>query len=88
MYSRCRAFKILIVLFTDPDDYVLSDNARVNLTSLGETECINITVVNDDVREINETLFLRPMSTNSRDMVTGVNFTLVVLDDGDGENTL
>jgi len=44
-------------------------------------------VVNDDVREINETLFLRPMSTNSRDMVTGVNFTLVVLDDGDGEDT-
>ena len=67
---------------------MLGDNARVNLTSLGETECINITVVTDDVREINETLFLRPMSTNSRDMVTGVNFTLVVLDDGDGENTL
>ena len=53
------------MLITDPDDYVLSDDARVNLTSLGQTECINITVVNDDVRESNETLFLRPVSTIS-----------------------
>ena len=76
------------MLITDPDDYVLSDDARVNLTSLGQTECVNITVVNDDVRESNETLFLRPVSTISRDMVTGVNFTLVILDDGDGEDAL
>ena len=57
----------------------------MELTNLGVAYCINISVINDDVRETNETFFLTPLPMISRDEVVGGPFIIVIIDDGDGE---
>ena len=58
----------------------------MELIRLGVSQCINITVVNDDVRESNETATIIPLPLVSRDEIVGEPFIIVITDDGDGEN--
>jgi hypothetical protein len=55
----------------------------VELIRLGVSQCINITVVNDDVRESNETATIIPLPLVSRDEIVGEPFIIVITDDGD-----
>lgn len=65
---------------------MLSSNGRIVLTALGVAQCINVTVINDDVREPDEMVVLKAEPQNPRDEVVGVGeFTVVIMDDGDGE---
>ena len=65
---------------------MLSSNGRIVLTALGVAQCINVTVINDDVREPDEMVVLKAEPQNPRDEVVGVGkFTIVIMDDGDGE---
>ena len=58
----------------------------MELIRLGVSQCINITVVNDDVRESNETATIIPLPLASRDEIVGEHFIIIIIDDGDGEN--
>ena len=51
-------------------------------------ECINVSVVNDDVRESNETATIIASPLFSRDEVVGGPFIIVLIDDGDGESSM
>ena len=72
-------------LYIDFSDFMLSSNGRLVLTALGETQCSDFMVVNDDVREPNETAILTPMV--SGDLIHGdvTNFKILINDDGDSE---
>lgn len=71
---------------TGLEDYIVTLNGAIVLPALGVIQCINVTVINDDVREPNETLILQPEPYNPLDEVVGVEqFTIVIIDDGDGE---
>lgn len=68
------------------EDFRLSSNGAIVLMALGDTQCINVTVTNDDVREPNEMVVLKAEPQNPLDEVIGVGeFTVVIMDDGDGE---
>ena len=49
-------------------------------------KCINVTIKNDDIREMDDTLLLQPVPMQSQDTVTGGIFTITIRNDGDGEN--
>ena len=95
-YSDCAikcarfSFKVCILhsllLFSDPNkDFVVGPSTTIELTELGSRQCINISIVNDDLRERNETFIVTPVPLDSDDVVVGGPFTAVILDDGDGE---
>ena len=73
-------------VFTDYDDFVLSSGGTVVLTAEEPVQCINISVVNDDVREFNETASLVIIPQDPVDQVAEGNFTMIIIvDDGDGK---
>ena len=72
--------------FTDYDDFVLSSGGTVVLTAEQPLQCVNISVVNDDVREFNETASLVIIPQDPVDRVAEGNFTMIIIvDDGDGK---
>ena len=72
--------------FTDYDDFVLSSDGTVVLTLEQPVQCINVTVVNDDVRESNETALLVLVPEEGADEIAEGNFsTIIIIDDGDGK---
>lgn len=64
---------------------MLGSDGELTLLSVGDSGCINITVVNDDVRENNETVVITAVPQNSQDVALNAAFTLTILDDGDGQ---
>lgn len=76
----------VLLYSTGLEDFVLGSNGAIVLMALGATQCINVTVVNDDVREPDEMVVLKAEPQNPRDEVIGIGeFTIVIMDDGDGE---
>ena len=74
------------VSFTDYDDFELSSNGTVVLTLEQPVQCINVTVMNDDVRESNETALLVLVPEEGADQIAEGNFsTIIIIDDGDGK---
>ena len=71
---------------TDLNDFVLSSNGELTFTELRTTQCINLTVVNDDVQEMNETVMITPSPVNPLDTVVGGGYNVSIMDDGDGNN--
>ena len=73
-------------ILLDQDDYELNNNGRITLSLENVMNCINVTIKNDDIREIDDTLLLQPLPMQSQDTVTGGIFTITIRNDGDGEN--
>lgn len=73
-------------VYIDVDDFELSGNGVLELTALQTADCLTLTLLNDDVREFNETAILTLVPENSRDQVVGDGFTIVIIDDGDGQS--
>ena len=72
--------------FTDYDDFVLSSGGTVVLTAEQPIQCVNISVMNDDVREFNETASFIIIPQDPVDQVAEGNFTMIIIvDDGDGK---
>lgn len=83
-------YSIDLMFVADDEDFVLGQTSSgrataIAFSTLGDAMCINVTIVNDDVREPNETVMLSPIPGIPTDRVVGENFTMVILDDGDGE---
>ena len=76
---------IFILVYTDLDDFVLESNGELTFTQLRATSCIDLTLSNDDVREFNETAVITPSPRSQQDIVLGGEFTVVIIDDGDGK---
>ena len=76
----------VLLYSTGLEDFGLSSNGVIVLTAIGVAQCINVTVVNDDVREPDEMVVLKAEPQNPQDEVIGIGeFTIVIMDDGDGE---
>ena len=67
------------------EDFVVGESTTLELTTLGSSQCFIVSLVNDDVRESNETIVITPVPLDPDDNVVGGHFTIVILDDGDGE---
>ena len=71
---------------TDEDDFVLIPGGMIELTSLRVPHCVDFVVVNDDVREFNETATLTLTPGESIDQIAEGSFvTVIIVDDGDGK---
>ena len=71
-------------IFSDLADFELSTDGILELTTLQTPQCITLALLNDDVREFNETVTLTPVPENPKDQVVGNGFTIIIIGDGDG----
>ena len=61
----------------------MSSNGNLVLTAETRRQCLNITVVNDDIQEPTETAIFTPMPSFARYNVQGGSVTVLVLDSGE-----